>query len=327
MHVSALLRSAPVRALRIRKRRLARRALALMGRKRKPRASDSVRAFSVPSGFSASRPPLTIALMATALIACTTAVLGTFLSGSPEEPPVMPVEVMASAEGIQESAQLSLPSETPHPIARPAAPVEPSDQPRERLSADPAQTPAAIAEAPAAGPPPEPRSAGSVEIGAASPTTTAEAPPAAATPELSSDPAETGTGATIKAGERPPAKTLAQGKPAPPADGPYAGVWATDEKACSPQLKRNGLIPALISSQGAWAGGTTCSFRSSKRFGNTWTFGAICSDTRRQWKTTVRMSLAGDRLTWTSQRGTQTYVRCQTGLLHAHSPGGPPSPV
>ena len=97
----------------------------------------------------------------------------------------------------------------------------------------------------------------------------------------------------------------------PPAnrqDGPFAGVWATNEKACSPQLNRDGLLPALISSQGAWAGETTCSFKKSKRVGNTWTFAAVCADSRRRWRADVRMSVVGNRLTWTSQRGSQTYV-------------------
>lgn len=329
MHVSALLRSAPVRALAIRTRRLARRALAPMGRwTRKPLASDPIRTFSVPSGFSASRPPLMIALTATALIACTTAVLGTFLAGTPEAPPVLPVEDLPTVEAIHGSAQLSIPPEAPSSAAPPAAPLRPPLPAPERRSADPAESPIQIVEAPPADPVPEQRSLDSAENGAGSPPAIVESPPAvAASDPRSADPAETGSGSTTKAREGSSATTLAQGRPAMPAEGPYAGVWATDEKACSPQLKRDGLIPALISSEGAWAGGTTCSFKSSKRVGNTWTFGAICSDTRRQWKTTIRMSLAGNRLTWASQRGTQTYVRCHAGLLHAHSPARPNSPV
>ncbi|HEX2136127.1 MAG TPA: hypothetical protein VHG30_09525, partial [Microvirga sp.] len=135
----------------------------------------------------------------------------------------------------------------------------------------------------------------------------------------------------------PPAPATAGAEPArapEPASRPpihseelYAGVWGVNEKACSPQLKRDGLIPALISSEGAWAGETTCSFRSSKRVGNTWTFAAICSDTRRRWKAQVRVSVAGNRLTWSSQRGSQTYVRCRQGLLEAQERKPASSPV
>jgi len=102
-------------------------------------------------------------------------------------------------------------------------------------------------------------------------------------------------------------------------DGPFAGIWAPNAKACSPQIKRQGLLPAVINSQGAWAGETTCAFNTTKRVGNTWHFAAVCSDTRTKWKADVRMVVSGNRLTWTSQRGTQTYVRCQQGLLRAHN--------
>lgn len=102
-------------------------------------------------------------------------------------------------------------------------------------------------------------------------------------------------------------------------DGPFAGIWAPNAKACSPQIKRQGLLPAVINSQGAWAGETTCAFNTTRRVGNTWHFAAVCSDTRTKWKANVRMVVNGNRLTWTSQRGTQSYVRCQQGLLRAHN--------
>jgi hypothetical protein len=124
-----------------------------------------------------------------------------------------------------------------------------------------------------------------------------------------------------------PAGGVAKSPSSPNSDGPFAGVWGANERACSPQLKRDGLIPALINAQGAWAGETTCSFKTSKRVGNEWTFAAVCSDTRRRWKTNVRMSVAGNRLTWTSRRGSQTYVRCQQGLLRAEERKRSISPV
>ena len=92
-------------------------------------------------------------------------------------------------------------------------------------------------------------------------------------------------------------------------------------------MSRHGLLPALISSEGAWAGETTCSFKTGKRVGNTWTFAAVCSDTRRRWKANVRMSVRGNRLTWSSERGKQTYVRCPRGLLEVQGRKKPTSPV
>jgi len=39
------------------------------------------------------------------------------------------------------------------------------------------------------------------------------------------------------------------------------------------------------------------------------------------------MSVAGDRLIWASQRGSQAYVRCRQGLLEAQERKEPTSPV
>src|SRR5215208_8397783 len=105
MHVSALMRRAPVRVLRITFRRLARRSLsAFANLRRKSRPSEPVRTFSVPSGFSSARPSLTIALTATALLACSTAALGTLLTSGWTDPhPDLPgrTEALALVEQMQ----------------------------------------------------------------------------------------------------------------------------------------------------------------------------------------------------------------------------------
>jgi hypothetical protein len=38
--------------------------------------------------------------------------------------------------------------------------------------------------------------------------------------------------------------------------------------------------------------------------------GAECSDRGRHWSSQVRLVVDGDRLTWSSGRGTAAYIRC-----------------
>ena len=309
MHVSALMRRAPVRVLRITCRRLARRSLSAWRRKSRPR--EPVRTFSVPSGFSSARPSLTIALTATALLACSTAALGTLLTAGWSDPyPDLlgRTDVLAPVEQMETGALLpAAPEATPSDGAY-SNPAPPAIQLRTAgLPPTSATPPSAMPQSPTS---PSPTSQ--------SPTSPSANPLASSedSPALPSAPtAESNTG------------SLRTKPSSSPSDEPFAGVWATDGRACSPQLNRDGLLPALISAQGAWAGETTCSFRSSKQVGSTWTFAAVCSDTRRRWKTNVRMSVAGDRLIWASQRGSQAYVRCRQGLLEAQERKEPTSPV
>ena len=269
MRMSALLHGAPFRAVIIHGRRLTtftKRLFTAWGGK--PREPEPIRSFSVPSGFSSARPPLTLALAAIGLVACSTVAVGTLLtsaSSQADSPAVVALELSKTGSLAYDDAETQVPVPAEEEPAAPAAP------------------PVRLSDAPAAAGP---------------------APPA---------PIPLPTAATAETAR---ATAPARRPPIPPEQS-YAGVWATTEKACSPQLKRDGPLPALISSEGAWAGETTCSFKSSKRVGNTWTFAAICSDTRRRWKADVRVSVAGNRLTWSSQRGSQKYVRCRQGLLEA----------
>jgi hypothetical protein len=276
-------RVAPVRAFNVNREGL----LRLVGRRvgstscSKSAETEPGRAFSIPSGFSASHTCLSLALMAIAVLACSTALLSTLLTSA--EPDfhatlVDPGElVVALPQGQAESwASLAAPDRPPYDAAteRPPASVQLS-QAAARDSIPESQASARLAGT-----------------------------------------AETASGSA----DSEPLREAA-------AEVPFAGVWATDERACTPQLKRNGLLPALISSQGAWAGNTTCAFKTSKRLGNTWTLAAVCSDPRKSWKANVRLSVVGNRLTWTSERGSQSYVRCTQGHMQAGAPRGNAPPV
>ena len=92
---------------------------------------------------------------------------------------------------------------------------------------------------------------------------------------------------------------------------PFAGAWAVSAKACTPAMQKRGFLVADINAQRARAGGTTCTFKTVKRQGDTWKVAAVCSNGRKTWKSDVRLTLERGRLMWKSQRGSTAYVRCQ----------------
>lgn len=92
----------------------------------------------------------------------------------------------------------------------------------------------------------------------------------------------------------------------------FAGVWAPTDGACSPRANRGNYLPAVIDAQGAFAGETSCAFRHARADQGGWTVSATCANPKGRWSTQVRLVVSGNRLTWSSARGTQTYVRCGT---------------
>ena len=101
-----------------------------------------------------------------------------------------------------------------------------------------------------------------------------------------------------------------------PADS-FVGIWGADSTACSAQGGRKGLLPAVIDSQGAMAGETFCAFKDRVKTNEGWTFTASCTSPRERWTTKVRLETNGNKLIWASQRGTQTYTRCERRLITA----------
>jgi hypothetical protein len=114
---------------------------------------------------------------------------------------------------------------------------------------------------------------------------------------------------------------------APLADAPLAepeadvvGLWAPDASSCSLRSFRQGLLPTIINTEGAWAGETFCVFKSRKPTESGWRVVAECSSGNDHWTTQVRLSLKGQRLIWDSKRGRQVYTRCGTDLRMAAAP-------
>jgi hypothetical protein len=95
------------------------------------------------------------------------------------------------------------------------------------------------------------------------------------------------------------------------------GVWAPNTGTCSARDFREGALPAVISTDGAWAGETFCMFSSKKQTDTGWNVIAKCSSPKERWTANVRLTLKDNRLTWTSRRGTQAYSRCSPDVLMA----------
>jgi NAD(P)H-flavin reductase/ferredoxin len=97
-----------------------------------------------------------------------------------------------------------------------------------------------------------------------------------------------------------------------------AGVWAPDASACSGQNRKR-LIPAVITAAGASAGDTFCAFKRKKPTDTGMDVVAACSSGNRQWTARVRLTVNGNRLVWSSERGTQAYFRCESNVRMAEA--------
>ncbi|GJD59168.1 hypothetical protein MTDSW087_02151 [Methylobacterium dankookense] len=90
----------------------------------------------------------------------------------------------------------------------------------------------------------------------------------------------------------------------------HIGVWGPNAAACGARHRRRGYYQAIITLERAKAGRTVCTFHDGRRIGNAWVTAAECSDRGRHWSSQVRLVVEGDRLTWSSARGTASYIRC-----------------
>lgn len=91
---------------------------------------------------------------------------------------------------------------------------------------------------------------------------------------------------------------------------PFIGTWASDPKACSGRASQNGHLHTVIESSGARAGSASCAFRNKRQVGAAWDVDAACRDGRERWTAHIQLTVDKGRLTWTSERGTQSYIKC-----------------
>jgi hypothetical protein len=87
------------------------------------------------------------------------------------------------------------------------------------------------------------------------------------------------------------------------------GTWYPDREACGSKAPSD-FLPMSLTQKHAVAGEAQCRFTSSRRTGRSTAVVAECSDGRAQWTANVTLSLADGELTWSSEKGTQSYMRC-----------------
>jgi len=107
--------------------------------------------------------------------------------------------------------------------------------------------------------------------------------------------------------------------PATPEKPNIVGIWAPDAGTCSAREFRNGMLPTVINTEGAWAGDTFCMFTKRKETENGWSVVAKCSSPQQHWTSNVQLTVDDNRLRWTSKRGTQAYTRCAPDVLMAQA--------
>jgi putative peptidoglycan binding protein len=97
-------------------------------------------------------------------------------------------------------------------------------------------------------------------------------------------------------------------RPAVRAARTFIGGWALEAGECR---HREGSAQLIIHSHGAEAAGGKCDFRSIKQeAASRWRIRAVCSAAGQAWNANIDLSLIGPNLRWSSERGTETYVRC-----------------
>jgi hypothetical protein len=85
----------------------------------------------------------------------------------------------------------------------------------------------------------------------------------------------------------------------------FIGGWGVDVAEC----RKSPLT--ITARRAADAFGAACEFHSTQReSSNVWRLRALCANNSERWNANIRFTLSGSKLTWSSERGTTTYVRC-----------------
>ncbi|HMI15029.1 MAG TPA: hypothetical protein VK526_01545, partial [Bradyrhizobium sp.] len=136
---------------------------------------------------------------------------------------------------------------------------------------------------------------------------------AGATRDVQSPDTRLGTGNStpiVSNGEkapRPPAADRSAAPSAVRADSNFIGGWADDIGRCRTGRK----APLVISSRAAKTANGECDFGFvAREAANRWRVTAICAAEGRFWRANIALQLMEPNLTWSSERGTETYVRC-----------------
>ena len=102
-----------------------------------------------------------------------------------------------------------------------------------------------------------------------------------------------------------------RGVPAPPSvsvEPSFIGGWSDDIGRCGTGPK----APLVINSHAAKTADGECDFGVvARKAANRWRIAAICTAQGDFWRAHITLKLTDSNLTWSSERGTETYVRCR----------------
>jgi hypothetical protein len=95
----------------------------------------------------------------------------------------------------------------------------------------------------------------------------------------------------------------------------FIGIWAREPAECRNRATDD--LRIRIDARSAESGGVRCAFRSVRQEdADRWRVRASCNAALDSWSANIRLRMIGPNLRWSSERGTETYVRCP-------SPAGP----
>jgi hypothetical protein len=98
----------------------------------------------------------------------------------------------------------------------------------------------------------------------------------------------------------------------------FIGIWAREAAECRNRAGDDQRI--RIDSRGAESAGTRCDFRSvNQEAAGRWQVRAFCSADRNGWTANIGLKLTGSNLRWSSERGTEMYLRCARAVVSSQS--------
>ncbi|SRR5260370_6126008 len=88
------------------------------------------------------------------------------------------------------------------------------------------------------------------------------------------------------------------------------GVWSSDLRACPGGAGNTDALPLTITAKRAETEGARCEFGGVSGQGQNWKTTGTCTANGQTWVANISLMRVGDTLTWTSERGTAKYLRC-----------------
>jgi predicted Ser/Thr protein kinase len=88
----------------------------------------------------------------------------------------------------------------------------------------------------------------------------------------------------------------------------FVGGWAASVNDCRAGM--DGRAPLNVTAKRAETSTGACQFGLVQRDLEGWNVRALCTVGEKSWIANIKLMLKGNTLTWTSERGTDTYVRC-----------------